>query len=88
VSLANSRELRQAKLCGKCSKPLGKERTIVDKTGKYHTNCWKEWAMNDPDYQSQLAIYKADPHPQYYMLDPADLDKPFDPADAIMLVIQ
>lgn len=53
-----------------------------------HVSCWKEWAKNDPEYQIALALYKADPHPNYYMLDPDDADKTIDINDSETVVLR
>jgi len=91
MSLANRIALFEAQECRICHKPLGKaSKSIVELNGKCHVKCWQDWARNDPDYQREFAAYKADPHPNYWMLNPDDADKDigFNSLDTVVLHIQ
>ena len=60
--------------CMRCGQSLGHV-SIIELDGNSHPKCWKDWAKNDPQYQKDLASYKAKgKHVDYWMLDPDLID--------------
>jgi hypothetical protein len=86
MKLANQDQLRPY-LCRFCGKPIVEKKKLIDGQGQSHIPCWQEWARNDPEYQTLLAIYKATPHPNYYVLDPDDADRPIAPATETVIIL-
>jgi hypothetical protein len=63
------------KTCHFCGQKIEEKTSMVDVEGHAHPKCWRAWAIVSPQYQKDLAEYKAKgEHVDYYMLDPDDIN--------------